>query len=132
MTNVLAGVGDAEDDDGEHAPHSAAVNGWSKAHSCSKAYGVSSRSHTSKARSARNGETPGCSPPTRPQSATIGDALGGIRLGSKRGQSTHIGLAPCGCSAHKFRIFGQVGQDSHWRPAVWSSPRFACWGAPQS
>jgi hypothetical protein len=45
----------------------------------------------------------GSRPPRRPHSSICGDALGGLQLGSHRGQSAHILLGTQGNNPHEFR-----------------------------
>jgi hypothetical protein len=113
MTNDMD---DAEDGGGEHAPHPASVNGENTVHSCSKAYGVSSRLCFSKARSARNRETPGCSPPTRLKLATFGVAPGGMELGQIEVTAHTLHWSHL-AGPREFKVRRQVGQESQRRPA---------------
>src|SRR5262245_35199801 len=43
-------------------------------------------------------------------------------LGSTAVKALNMGCAPSGCNPHEFRLQGQVGQESHRRPAVVETP----------
>jgi hypothetical protein len=47
-----------------------------------------------------------------------GVASGGVTQGSDCGQRTDIVLKPQGSNPHEFKLTGQVGEESHRRPAV--------------
>jgi hypothetical protein len=57
-----------------------------------------------------------------PHSKIRSDISGGTKLGSIKGQSAHIVQGAWGSKPHTFRDSGQVGQESHRRPAVVETP----------